>query len=43
MISIKKQCAEKGECYNYWRDELFTDDYLKKRTDELDALERLLK
>lgn len=43
MISIKKQCAAKGECYNYWRDELFTDDYLKKRTDELDALERLLK
>lgn len=43
MISIKKQCAAKGECFNYWRDELFTDDYLKKRTDELDALERLLK
>lgn len=43
MNDIKLLCESKGECFVYWRDILFTDDYLKKRTDELDALERLLK
>lgn len=40
MISIKKQCAEKGECYNYWRDELFTDGYLDERSKELTEIKQ---
>lgn len=43
MNDVKLLCESKGECFVYWRDELFTDDYLKKRTEELDALERTIK
>lgn len=35
MRRAKKSLAEKGECFNYWRDELFTDDYLERWSKEL--------
>lgn len=43
MNDVKVLCRNKGECYNYWRDDLFTDDYLAKRTEELNRLEAKLK
>lgn len=38
MIAIKKQCEKKGECFNYWREELFTNDFLQTRSNELEDL-----
>lgn len=38
MNRAKKLLAKKGECFNYWRDELFTDDYLERRSKELTKL-----
>lgn len=39
MQDVKKLCASKGECFNYWRDELFTDEYLEARTKEMEYIE----
>lgn len=38
MVRTKKLFEKKGECFNYWRDDLFTDDYLEKLSKELDDL-----
>ena len=38
MVRTKKLFEKKGECFNYWREDLFTDDYLKKLSKELDDL-----
>lgn len=38
MNRTKKLLAKKGECFNYWRDELFTDDYLDRWSKELDEM-----
>lgn len=38
MNMTKTALAKKGECFNYWRDTLFDDDYLLKRTCELNEL-----
>ena len=35
MIKIKKLCEEKNECFVYWRDALFTDDFLQRMSNEL--------
>ena len=35
MNDIKLLCESKGECFVYWRDELFTDGYLDERSKEL--------
>ena len=39
MRDVKNLCASKGECFVYWRDELFTDEYLETRTKEMKHLE----
>lgn len=38
MVRTKRLLEKKGECFNYWRDDLFTDDYLEKMSKELDNL-----
>lgn len=38
MNRAKKSLAKKGECFNYWRDELFTDDFLERLSNELDKM-----
>lgn len=38
MNKAKKSLAKKGECFNYWRDELFTDDFLERWSIELDNM-----
>lgn len=38
MNRTKKSLAKKGECFNYWRDELFTDDFLERWENELDKM-----
>lgn len=38
MSRTKKTLAKKGECFNYWRDELFTDDFLERWSKELDNM-----
>lgn len=38
MNMVKTSLVKKGECFNYWRDTLFDDDYLAKRTCELNEL-----
>lgn len=38
MNRAKKTLAKKGECFNYWRDELFTDDFLARWSKELDKM-----
>lgn len=42
MNDAKKLCHDMGECFEYWLDECFTDDYLSERTDELNYLEQHL-
>lgn len=42
MVETKKLCKEKGECFNYWRDILFTNEFLKDRKEELKELENNL-
>lgn len=39
MQDVKKLCVSKGECFVYWRDELFADEYLEMRTKEMKHLE----
>ena len=36
MVDIKILCEKKGECFNYWRTALFSDDYLQRLSKELD-------
>ncbi len=43
MNDVKVLCKNKGECYNCWRDVLFTDEYLARETKELETLEAKLK
>lgn len=39
MEDVKKICKEKGECFEFWFDEILTGkDYLKKRRQELEIL-----
>lgn len=38
MAKLKKQLEKRGECYNYWRDTLFTDDFLDRWSKELDSI-----
>lgn len=39
MEDVKKICKEKGECFEFWFDEILTGkDYLKKRKQELESL-----
>ena len=38
MVKTKKLCEKKSECFVYWREELFTDDYLQKMSSELNDL-----
>lgn len=39
MEDVKKICKEKGECFEFWFDEILTGkDYLKKRKKELEIL-----
>lgn len=42
MNDAKKLCHNMGECFEYWLDVCFTDDYLSARTDELNHLEQNL-
>ncbi len=39
MQDVKKLCVAKGECFVYWRDTLFTDEYLEVRTKEMKHIE----
>jgi len=39
MEDVKKLCASMGECFNYWRGDLFMDDYLETRTREMKYIE----
>lgn len=39
MERTKKLLEKKGECFNYWRDDLFTDDYLQKMSAKLADLQ----
>lgn len=39
MQDAKNLCAQKGECFNRYREILFTDDYIEKRYNELKQLE----
>ena len=43
MNDVKTLCQNKGECFVYWRDGLFDDDYLLKQTDRLKKLEGKMK
>lgn len=39
MEDVEKTCKEKGECFEFWFDEILTGkDYLKKRKQELENL-----
>ncbi len=38
MEQIRKQCVQKGECFNYWRNELFDDEFLASRSKELSEM-----
>lgn len=38
MNRTKKLLEKKGECFNYWRDELFTDEFLDRWSKELDNM-----
>lgn len=40
MNDVKRLCTEKGECFEYWRETLFADDYLSERTSELQCLRK---
>lgn len=42
MVETKKLCKEKGECFNYWREILFTNEFLKDRKEELKELKNNL-
>lgn len=43
MNDVKNLCERKGECYIFWRDVLFDDEYLARQTDRLKQLENKLK
>lgn len=38
MVKIKRQLEKRGECYNYWRDTLFDDNFLDRWSKELDDI-----
>lgn len=38
MVSLKRRLEKRGECYNYWRDTLFDDDFLDRWSKELDDI-----
>lgn len=38
MVRLKRQLAKRGECYDCWRDVLFTDDYLERWSKELETI-----
>lgn len=38
MNSAKNLLAQKGECFDYWREVLFTDEFLERWSKELDNL-----
>lgn len=38
MNRAKNLLAKKSECFDYWREELFTDDFLEHRSKELDDM-----
>lgn len=41
MEDVKKICESKGECFEFWFNQILTGDgYLQKRHDELDYLEK---
>lgn len=41
MVSVKKVCAKKGECFDFWRKAvLFDDDYLSKQEADLKKLKQ---
>lgn len=43
MEDVKKLCESKGECFSYWCNNiLFTQDYIEKRTAELEKLRKQL-
>jgi hypothetical protein len=43
MEDVKRLCQNKGECFVYWRDNLFDDDYLIRQTERLKKLETELR
>lgn len=38
MVRLKRQLKKRGECYDRWRDVLFTDDYLERWSKELETI-----
>lgn len=40
MNRAKQLCKSKGECYEYWLTSCFDDDYLSKRTADLEKIEQ---
>ena len=43
MKDAKALCHSKGECFEYWLEAVFSDDYLAKQTERLKQLEDKIK